>query len=340
MSSLYRRSKSPYWWVKFKDRFDRTQWKSTGIPLNNRPEALKFQADLDRSVELGKDVVMPHLIMDSVKAFMATNKSRNLAQSTLKNYTNILRKFLEFFLENYPGKRYLQDISPRAVQSFMNSLDLSPATSRLYLATLRRWFNYCLKMEHIEKNPADIIDAPKVDTKNIPIWSPREVNRILMAAEVFEERLLYEILYRMAGRITETLKLEVKDVDTVDWTITFRAENNKARRDDVMEIPEKLKHLIELRLKCSDLGYLVFRGPEGKSYYRSCFKKLLKKLELEGGFHKFRHSACTHWIAEGVHLKVVQHLMRHRSINTTMKYVHLLQMSKTAISGQVNRLPI
>jgi integrase/recombinase XerD len=49
----------------------------------------------------------------------------------------------------------------------------------------------------------------------------------------------------------------------------------------------------------------------------------------KGGVHCFsRHSSATLMIAQGCDLRTVQAILRHRDINTTLRYTHLSDKTK------------
>jgi site-specific recombinase XerD len=52
--------------------------------------------------------------------------------------------------------------------------------------------------------------------------------------------------------------------------------------------------------------------------------------------HSLRHSYATHLIEAGVELQVVQKLLGHVSLLTTVKYTHLTQHSQTDACARIN----
>lgn len=70
------------------------------------------------------------------------------------------------------------------------------------------------------------------------------------------------------------------------------------------------------------------------------FKKLLKSAELPNiRFHDLRHSAATILLGMGVHPKVVQELLGHSNISTTMDiYSHVLPSMQQEAMGRMDDL--
>lgn len=58
------------------------------------------------------------------------------------------------------------------------------------------------------------------------------------------------------------------------------------------------------------------------------FARDAKKAGVGGSIHKLRHTFCSHLVAAGVPLRVVQMLAGHSSITVTERYSHLTPASK------------
>ena len=58
------------------------------------------------------------------------------------------------------------------------------------------------------------------------------------------------------------------------------------------------------------------------------FFRAFKRCEVKGSIHTFRHACATTMLANGANIKVVQDILGHANINTTMKYVHALDSDK------------
>ena len=62
------------------------------------------------------------------------------------------------------------------------------------------------------------------------------------------------------------------------------------------------------------------------------------KLEKNVHPHTLRHSFATHLIEEGNHMQIVQGLLGHKSIDTTMVYVHLVRPDMLKVKSPLDSL--
>ncbi len=81
---------------------------------------------------------------------------------------------------------------------------------------------------------------------------------------------------------------------------------------------------------------LVFANKEGGYIHPNTFTNRFKRLIAKAGLpevrvHEMRHSNATAMIAKGTHPKVVQERLRHATMRTTERYLHVnLEMQEGA----------
>lgn len=92
----------------------------------------------------------------------------------------------------------------------------------------------------------------------------------------------------------------------------------KGGKDRIVPLPKrfKQKHLSMLPLK---MGTRTLE----QTFKRHCEWAGLLETKPELHFHSLRHSFATHCMNSGMKIQLVQMLMGHANINTTMIYTHL-----------------
>lgn len=117
--------------------------------------------------------------------------------------------------------------------------------------------------------------------------------------------------YNTGIRISNILALSPKDIDNG----YIRVYENKTNEPYSVPMNESVKEVLQ-DFKGFTLNY---RQVE----YR--FKQMIKALKLDTTItiHTLRHTICTDLVKKGVPLPVVQALMNHKRISTTMRYNHL-----------------
>ncbi len=186
------------------------------------------------------------------------------------------------------------------------------------------------KRKLIETMPE--IDWIKIPPSEFDFLDFDDAEKLIAAAEG-KWRTLILVAMRTGMRMGELLGLRWVDVDLSAGRINVRQsivrgviglpKSGKPREiplcDDAIEALAAHRH---------QRGPLVFCDAEGKALTAGLLawplKRALKRAGLrEIGWHVLRHTFASHLAMRGVPLKVIQELLGHASIATTMIYAHL-----------------
>ena len=211
---------------------------------------------------------------------------------------------------------------------------MSAATVSRNIASMKGFYLYLWKEGSISSDPAEKLKAPKVEKKLPEIMSVEEMERLLeqpgdRTAKGLRDSAMLEVLYATGIRVTELISLKMDDVN---WKLDYIVcrDRNKER---MIPFGPKAKKALERYLKEARgqlLGdkkcEMLFPNCSGESMSRQGFWKLLKQyvkqagIEMEITPHTLRHSFAAHLVENGADLHVVQEMMGHSDISTTMMY--------------------
>lgn len=203
---------------------------------------------------------------------------------------------------------------------------LSPASCRLYLNGLK--FLYLQVLKRAEFN----VDIPVPQrAQRIPeLLTRSEVRTIIEACTQPKHRMMLMTCYGCGLRVGELVRLRLRDID--GERSVLRVEQGKGNKDRLVMIPATLlAHLRQYWQRYRPLHYLFPRYrqwevPLGVSTAQKAFyqAKQVAGIDKIGGIHSLRHAWATHQLEAGLAVHQLQHLMGHRNLQSTLRYVHWL----------------
>ncbi len=224
------------------------------------------------------------------------------------------------------------------------------------LSSLRTFFKYCVTNKLMPLNPAEDLQSPKLD-KRIPVsLNYSQVERLFDQPDTedylgFRDRCILELFYSSGLRVSELVALNRKDFDPKSLLVKLKGKGKKERIVPITKnaadwISNYLNH--PERYQETD-GHLAENDPQAiflnrlgtrlttRSVDRK-FDKYLKASGLAGKVtpHTIRHTIATHWLENGMDLKMIQMLLGHSSLATTTIYTHVSPKLKKEIYDQTH----
>jgi integrase len=276
-----------------------------------------------------------------------------LKKSTFLRYEGIINKYLVPSFGGYD----IASITPARVQKFMSTLikdkNLSASSVRMVLITLGLIFKQAISQGYCKQNPVSEIEKPHSQKHEQTFLTPDELRRLFNAAD--EPYKTIFIFAAMTGcRRGEILALKWDDIDFERKLVyirrtVFNGEFTKPKSRNstrVLAIADILANkLLEHKIASpkNDLD-LVFPNSEGGimsggHLSKWAFKHAVKKAKIDRHvrFHDLRHSFASLLIYKGEHIRVIQSVMGHANISTTMDiYGHIMQDAHSEASNKVS----
>ena len=187
------------------------------------------------------------------------------------------------------------------------------------------------------------VPAPKQPQQLPDILSREEVWSLLRACSHPWHRLLLATTYAAGLRVSEVVALKVTDLDTDRMTIHITL--GKGAKDRFVPLSPRLLQDFRTYWRIQPPRVWLFANRQGtrpiditvaqKLY---TFAKLRAGIHKRGGIHALRHAFATHLLEAGRDLATVQHLLGHRHLSTTARYIHVTQ-SRVLTTGSTLDLP-
>jgi integrase/recombinase XerD len=267
---------------------------------------------------------------------------RGLSRNTLNAYRTDLLQYGEYLSAH---ERDALRARPADVADFLAELatgegrpPCSAATIHRKAACLRSFYKHLRRDELIGDDPTAALSAPRRSKKLPKVLNYAEVQKLLAAPRgseptVLRDRALLEVLYACGLRASETIGLELGDIDTTEGFLRARGKGSKERlvplgRQAIAAIAAYLRggrpKLVGERHEPK-----LFVNFRGGPLTRQGLYKIVQRHAREAGLsgqmspHTLRHSFATHLLAGGCDLRAVQEMLGHADISTTQMYTHL-----------------
>lgn len=267
-------------------------------------------------------------------------RSTNSAHS-LDAYQRDIHQFIQY-CEDQQIEEF-SDVDQGFIYSYLSSLQsdemaLSPRSLNRKCSACRGFFDFLLQQDIISSNPFKQIKHFK-EPRSLPDFLTFEdIEQFLYSVDTNTDlgkrnRLLFELMYACGLRLSETINLEVKDINFDESTLRILGKGSKERIGIIYEsLAESLKEYVQTtrdNLLKTQTHDVLFVNQNGKPLTSRGVQYLAEQIGLKANLpmkihpHMFRHSFATHLLDNGADLRLVQDLLGHENLSTTQIYTHV-----------------
>jgi tyrosine recombinase XerC len=276
----------------------------------------------------------------AIETFSSDLAGRGAAPRTRTAYMTDLAQLAEWSEQRGldPEKVAYRDLRRYAAQ--LSQGGAAKTTIARKLATTRSFYDCLRRNGAVPANPADLISAPKQDSKLPRVLDRDEVDALLTKIPArtpleVRDRAIFELTYSCGLRCSEITDLEVGSLDFDSEQLRVEGKGSKTRLVPVGEPAQRAvtryletaRHLLSGHAM-RDSGAL-FLSKSGQRLSPSDIARRLQKWTREaaiaGGVspHALRHSFATHLLEGGADLRAIQEMLGHASISTTQIYTRV-----------------
>lgn len=267
-------------------------------------------------------------------------------ERTQQAYTRALRMLVEFYGKT-PDK-----ISESELETYFlrrRTVDRwSESTLRICYSGIRFYFVQVLQRKW------KLFDILRVrhESRLPSVLSREEVQKVLGCVSTVHSRAFLSVVYACGLRLEEALNLQVGDIDST--RMTLHIHRGKGARDRMVPLPHhtlqilrqywvthRNKELIFPLLGRNSRGGAAAKRPMGKASVQGAMRDAVRRAGITKpnvSVHTLRHCYATHLLEAGVNLRVIQQLLGHSSIESTMIYLHLTRKGQEDAYQLIDKL--
>lgn len=255
--------------------------------------------------------------------FIRDLKIRNYSDMTIRSYVNAI-----VGLSKYYGK-CPSSISVSEIKSYLKYLtDQGKSWSTINMVHSACNFLYGETLDQIER--VQSIKRPKLPKKIPVVFSESEVVHLLSKVKNIKHKAILMTIYSAGLRCGELCHLKITDIDSSRMRIVVR--NAKGHKDREVILSRKLLDFLRYYVKQFKPTLFLFNGQRtgmaiSPRTIQKVFKMTLKRsnIQKKASLHTLRHSYATHLMNMGIDIRIIQQLLGHKSVKTTLIYCHLTQ---------------
>jgi integrase/recombinase XerD len=266
---------------------------------------------------------------------------RGLAVSTQKSYLDVVSGLAKF---TGRAPDALEALTEDELRQFFLYLVQERHASRSTLIVYRSGIRFLVDVTLRREWPVLALVRPAKHRALPVVLSMTEVRSLLAHVRDLRARMCLTTIYSCGLRLSEGLGLAVADIDSQRMVVRIR--QGKGGRDRYVPLAERTLTLLReyWRSRRPPPPWLfpnrAATGPLGPTSLQKTFAAVVRGsgLRKHASIHTLRHSYATHLLEHGVHLRVIQELLGHRSPQTTAIYTHITPAVTSALHATVNNL--
>jgi len=262
---------------------------------------------------------------------------KGLAKNSLSSYATDLKRFGNHLAEKELDLERVERIDIVRYFQKLRGAGISARSVARALAAIRGMFRFLVAERHLEHDPTENLENPKLWSSLPGTLHPTEIEALLKAPDAstsagLRDRAMLELLYATGLRVSELIHVKVEDL-VMD--AGFLRTVGKGSKERIVPFGESAKKAMLDYIERGRASFQkhadshLFLTNRGRPMSRQLFWMNIVRYARAAGIeshispHVLRHSFATHLLENGADLRSVQMMLGHADISTTQIYTHI-----------------
>jgi integrase/recombinase XerD len=347
-------------WSQAYDTLEEAQKEAAGLELNAKAVAIGL------TVEEFKNRANSH--RTSIKAAIEhfiSDARQTKKKKTVIGYEHNLKQF-----EESAKARFIDEVTKKTLCEFRDFLANKGYEARTQHNRLMTVLSL-LKKNEIKTDFSLSADLPEFEEEPAVPYEPAELQK-LFATMTPEEVIRYKFFLGTACREKEVTYASWQDIDFARGIYHIRRKHDvgftpKKHESRDVKMPTELVEALQQRKKHAPHPRWIFVNEEGRpdNHFLRKFKRIAKRAGVNCGhctapwtagryhttrkievtcathpvcqhhyLHRLRKTCASNWEASGVPVRTIQHMLGHKSLETTQKYLGIANLD--TLTGKID----
>lgn len=212
--------------------------------------------------------------------------------------------------------------------------DWSDSTAATYQSYLSSWFKWLQLSERRDDNPMLKVGRAKYPDREPRPIADSDVPKLLGSRMRFKTRAMILLMLLAGLRVHEVAKVRGEDFDLAAGLLWVKGKGRKLKSVPLHPV------LTELSCEMPERGWwFPFRGNESEHVagrtISDVVSRTMRRAGVRGTPHALRHWYGSTLLDNGTDIRVVQELMRHKTIQSTQIYTRVPDRRRRAAIAEL-----